>query len=468
MKKKRDTVPEEGKKLADEVREARTSLSFLCETCGLSRRTGRDASFLKTLSAALKAVEDDLATLLKNPESSSRFKSLLDEAPDSVDLLNRLNSDFLESASCASAIWKTISSSLKIQAKSASREAISSLRMKAAHAQRLMSSADRILAGYASLLESRCGGEGIPRLSPPGRLETSHGTRSFLDLDIKSLPDGDLLDRLAGIEDSSEDEPGRKVLRRSEGDFVEVALDKPRPVEKFFGYPTARTFFRKYLRSFAEGRENSPLLITSLPGLGKTHFTISFTFAMPNLTLILCEPGDLEKPLEKAIGELSLRPNRRFVMFFDDVDTRKINWYYFRTHVGGTFNLPPNILVVIASNYEFPANISSRGRCFSFPLFDEINCMEMVHDYLVSVGMKSPSKELVSVIAADYVEEYGQRVFEELSPRTLVRYLDKFGADTQKRIKLLNISHDKVVPMPEAALFYETNQKVIQRLKESV
>ena len=94
--------------------------------------------------------------------------------------------------------------------------------------------------------------------------------------------------------------------------------------------------------------------------------------------------------------------------------------------------------------------------------------MEMVHDYLVSIGMRNPSKELVSVIAADYVEEYGQRVFEELSPRTLVRYLDKFDSDANKRIKLLNMSKEKVVPLPEAALFYETNQKVIQRLRENI
>jgi hypothetical protein len=140
----------------------------------------------------------------------------------------------------------------------------------------------------------------------------------------------------------------------------------------------------------------------------------------PNLTLILPEPGDLERPLEKLIRRLAARKDRRFVLFFDDVDAPRIDWYFFRTNVGGSFCLPSNVIIAIASNYQFPANISSRGTGLSFPMFDEIRCQEMIFDFLRSFGMRQPPAELVSVIAADYVEEFGQKFFEELSPRTLV------------------------------------------------
>ena len=130
--------------------------------------------------------------------------------------------------------------------------------------------------------------------------------------------------------------------------------------------------------------------------------------------------------------------------------------------------MPDNITVIIASNYECPANILSRGKGFTFPFFDEITCQEMVHDFLVSMGMRAPSKELVSVIASDYVEEFGQHIFEELSPRTLVRYLERYHNDSAKRRKVLELSKQSVIAAPDAICFYEANQKVLQRLKDSV
>ncbi|MFA6293416.1 MAG: hypothetical protein WC637_16645, partial [Victivallales bacterium] len=261
---------------------------------------------------------------------------------------------------------------------------------------------------------------------------------------------------------------GDRVFRFTEGRFFPAKIGPVRPVDKFYGFTPAKEFFRKYLAAFSEKGENFPLLITSLPGLGKTHFTISYSLYFKNLTLILCEPHELEKPLVELIAILGKRSNRRFVLFFDDVDTRKIDWYYFRTNIGGSCVLPENITVIIASNYEFPANVLSRGKGFAFPFFDEITCQEMVHDFLTAMGMKSPSNALISVIASDYVEEFGQHVFEELSPRTLVRYLERYLSDSVKRKKVLEQSRQDVITTPDAMCFYEANQKVIQRLKDSV
>jgi len=259
-----------------------------------------------------------------------------------------------------------------------------------------------------------------------------------------------------------------RVFRFTNQEFIPSELVSIRPVSDFFGYHEIRDLFHRYFSAFSLKGENFPLLISSLPGLGKTHFTISYTFSFEDLTLILPEPGDLERPLETILSQLARRKNRKFVIFFDDVDTRKIDWYNFRTLVGGSFVLPDNISIVIASNYEFPANISSRGRGLTFPIFDEIECQEMVCDFLKHMGMKNPTESLVAVIAADYVEEFGQNAFEELSPRTLVRYLDQYNHNPTKRTRMLNMSREELVPQPDSQIFYEANLKVTERLNTSI
>ncbi|NOY75311.1 MAG: hypothetical protein GXP32_05925 [Kiritimatiellaeota bacterium] len=255
-----------------------------------------------------------------------------------------------------------------------------------------------------------------------------------------------------------------RVFRCLDGEFIPAEIAEIRPTSKFFGYSDTRRLFKDYFSKFSTKNENFPLLITSLPGLGKTHMTISHALSFDNLALILPEPEDIERPLEKIIRNLSQRKNRKFVLFFDDIDTRKVNWYYFRTFIGGSYMLPSNICIVIASNLNFPANISSRGRGFSFPIFDEIVCQQMVGDFLHHMGMSHPPSSLVSVIAADYVEQFAQHAFEELSPRTLVRYLERYNQDMKKRTKMLELSRGEVITKPDAQIFFETNQKVKERL----
>lgn len=252
----------------------------------------------------------------------------------------------------------------------------------------------------------------------------------------------------------------------ADAEIVPAELASIRPVEKFYGYPGAREFFKKYFQAFSEKAENIPLLITSLPGLGKTHFTISHALVHKNLFLVLGQPYYLQDGLVSILARLKKDADKLFVLFFDDIDARKVDWFHFRTNVGGAFILPKNVTIVIASNYEFPPNILSRGRGFSFPIFDEIRCQEMVHDFLLSLGMRNPSKELISVIAADYVEEFGQHVFEELSPRTLVRYLDRYMDNPEKRKRMLALSKEKVVPIPDASCFLEANRKLIEKFCE--
>ena len=146
------------------------------------------------------------------------------------------------------------------------------------------------------------------------------------------------------------------------------------------------------------------------------------------------------------------------------MDVRNINWYYFRTFIGGSFSLPENQLAIIASNYTFPPNVSSRGRSFVFPLFDEIRCQEMIGDMFLAKGMTHVSPDLLSVIASDYVETFGQKEFDELSPRTLARYLELFLTDQVKRKRLLEFSKGEIITRPDPLIFHEQNVRLMRAL----
>ena len=97
-------------------------------------------------------------------------------------------------------------------------------------------------------------------------------------------------------------------------------------------------------------------------------------------------------------------------------------------------------------------------------MFDEIRCQEMILDFLTAKGLREPSKNLVAVIASDYVSEFGQKQFEELSPRTLVRYLDHYLSDPAKRKTLMDEANSEVVPQPDPQVFYEENVKLMRSI----
>ncbi|UDQ97476.1 DUF815 domain-containing protein [Lentisphaerota bacterium WC36G] len=249
-----------------------------------------------------------------------------------------------------------------------------------------------------------------------------------------------------------------------DGDFTAVNLTDIRDIKDFYGYNETRRQFAEYFCNFQQGIDNSPLLISSFPGLGKTQLTIASTMQYNNMKLILADVKVLEEQLIKLINILKCYPNRKFLIFFDDVEPEKIDWYYFRTHVGGYHWLPKNIAMVIASNYKFPINIQSRGRYIKFPEFDSFIAKEMVTDNLKALKMRNPSEDLVNVITADYLDNFGQQVFQELSPRSLVRYLQKFNNDIKMRAKMLEFANNKIVPIPDEELFHKFNIKMLRSL----
>lgn len=255
-----------------------------------------------------------------------------------------------------------------------------------------------------------------------------------------------------------------RVFRYAEGAFAPVTLEGVRTPGEFCGYQGVRSKFQEHLGDFAAGRTNVPLLVSSLPGLGKTQFSIAYTLAQNNLTLILAEPEALSGELRTLIALLRRRRHRRFVVFFDDIEPEKIDWYGFRTNVGGSAMLPENILFILATNGQFPVNIVSRGREVAFPVFDEVRCMEMVEDFLLSFGLSKVNENLTAVIASSYIEDFGQKKFTELSPRTLMRYLEHYRSDGALRKRILALSQQEMIVRPDAQVFYEFNIRSLRAL----
>ena len=255
-----------------------------------------------------------------------------------------------------------------------------------------------------------------------------------------------------------------QVFCYDKGEFIPVEPVSVRDVGKFFGYLGVKSAYAEHFRDFAAGRTNLPLLINSLPGYGKTSMVLSFALEQPGLIPVLAGPEALEDGWNLLIQLLASRKDHRFVLFFDDIDPGKIDWYNFRTNVGGAFAPPENVMPVLTANYEFPASILSRGRKISYPVFDELRCSEMIEDFLRSFGMKRPPVNLISLIGAEYVSEFAQKKFTELSPRTLIRYLKIYETDQNKRRTMIELASGEMITRPDPEMFYEFNINLMRSL----
>ena len=285
-------------------------------------------------------------------------------------------------------------------------------------------------------------------------------------LDIfQNIPDfGNDIKAVAAKVTASDPFYSHRVFTYSGGGFHPVVPSSVKDISRFFGFPGVRTALAEHFNYFARGKTSLPLLINSLPGYGKTSMVISFALAVPGTVVVLPEPEALENSWHQLINSLSARSDRRFVLFFDDIDPRNVNWYNFRTNVGGAFTPPDNIMPVLTANYEFPPSILSRGRRITYPVFDEERCLEMIEDFLAAFGMKKPPRNIVSLMGAQYTEEFGQKKFTELSPRTLMRHLAVYEADARKRRQVVELASGGMVTRPDAELFYEFNIELMRSL----
>ncbi len=257
---------------------------------------------------------------------------------------------------------------------------------------------------------------------------------------------------------------GGRTFQYAGGVLRPIRLDDIRKVDAFYGFATVRRQFREQFNFFLSGRAGVPLLISSLPGHGKTQLTIAHAAASPEITLITADGEVLSRELPELLARLAMRPDRKFVVFFDDLEPDKVDFYAFRTHVGGTFTPPGHVMLALASNFDFPPSILSRGISIQFPTFDDVRCQEMVEDFLNTHGFHHPNRNLISLIAARYTEAFGQKEFTELSPRTLIRYLSRFEGDAQLRKDAVELSCGQLIPRPDDQLFYEFNIRLMRKL----
>lgn len=454
--------------LADGFSDIRASLNVLFQENGDDglRLVDIDRKdFIADLSWAVNAAITDLMILAEDNSTAERRRKAIDETGDSIDCLNALFKDGGKIPlvkKIESAVMDIMVASDLFASGMKGEFDKEKLAFELSHAQRLCD-ASALFREYLQLLEELDRQKsGLTRIYP--------GTDKMLsgksDI-IQSGKNGITAETLKMLEAKAiETDPfaGGSAFRFLDHEFYPADLNSIRKTSDFYGYSGVRKIFQDHFEAFAKGESNLPLLISSLPGLGKTHFSISYTLEQKGLILVLPEPEDIERNLEPLIRRLAKRKNHKFVLFFDDIDTRQVNWYYFRTNVGGSFMLPSNINIVIASNFEFPANISSRGRGITFPMFDEINCQGMIADFLTGMGMRKVHNDLVAVIAADYVAEFGQRKFEELSPRTLVRYLERYKRDAVKRKKMLELSQEELITTPDPQVFFDFNVKLMKML----
>jgi hypothetical protein len=421
--------------------------------------------FIEHYMHTLRKIQEDLDKLKIDAASASRRHTVIDDEPDSVDCINELTklcdgkalASNLENCALDALTAHNIFNYYQETDSASGKEKL----FLALHAERICRSAAIILEYMRQLEQMDRGSNALSRIRPEAFSLFKYKSNIKL---AKGRISGKTLEMLADRARAADPFIGNRSFRYLDGQFYPAELSAIRKVDHFFGYNEVRRVFYEHFSAFSKGESNYPLLVSSLPGLGKTHFSIAYTLCFDNLTIVLPEPGELEKGLEPLTRKLAVRKDHKFVIFFDDIDPGKTDWYYFRTNVGGSFALPPNVNIVIAANYDFPANISSRGRGVKFPMFDEIRCQEMVMDFLVSMGMKHTPNDLVSVISADYVEEFGQKKFEELSPRTLIRYLEIYKRDPKKRKRMLELSRAELTSRPDAQAFYDFNVKIMKML----
>ncbi len=456
-------------KMEESLEQTETSFHVLFETMnadGSARELcgGSGTLFLQTLQVLLRKLRRELADT-GSTFPGTRLTTALSEEPDSVDAWNKLTAlcgektfrqwvdDTLFDALMRLNYSMRFSPELLRHVSDPETAAGSSM----LHAVAFVKSLDSVIQNYLALVQDS-GAPELTRLNPLVKKISLSGS-FFLRSTLKGLA----LELDSRFIRSDVFSQGR-TYRYSRGEFLPVVLKTVRGIQEFYGYKEAKRVLSEHIGAFDAGKYNLPLLISGLPGLGKTQMTIAYILNHPDLTLILPGLDALQDGLEELIAKLTVYKNKKFVLFFDDVDTRTVNWYYFRTYIGGSFTLPPNQMVILASNYRFPPNISSRGRVFHFPLFDEIRCQEMIEDLFLSRGMSRVAPELLSVIAADYVEAFGQKEFEELSPRTLARYLELYLDDPARRRKMLEFSRGEVITKPDSQIFYEMNLKLMKAL----
>lgn len=454
--------------LRQRLRELLASANVLFERPGPDARSTVHHDVLDAYLRSLRSMDRELADLAVKPENSRRWFETVDHAPDSIDYLNHtveLAGRRPVAALLAECLWDAVRRSLPLVEDAS--DGVTRLSHMLRHAARVFQSGLEAPARYVALLEELCpGGEGrVPRLVPGGlgRFAEDAFPAGLGEgaIDARAL---DLIQERAKAHDRFAE--GR-TFRPVRDELLRGPLGDIRSLDNFYGYVRERKYFQEHFAPFLEGRRVPPLLLTGIPGVGKTHLTIAFALSMPEVVLINASTEYLESRLEWLVETLAGHPYRKFLVFFDDIEPDRVDWTTFRNQVEGYLPYPSNTAIVIASNGDFSARVKSRCAHFVFrPMSPEV-CQEFVAEYLEQhKWMSRPYPNLVSTVAADYASMYKRGVLNELTPRSLIRYFETLETDRERIRLLIRESLEEIVRTPSEEAFYQSNKKIAERLEQ--
>lgn len=446
------------------------------EGAGLRTRVMVHREQLEAYLLCLHAIRDELRLLSADDGSSKRYYCVVDGAPDSIggapdsiDYANHLVRASRErtfAGLLTECIWDIVRERLPAGTNDEDAAKNPQLSHAFEHAMRLFQVGVPALAEYMDLLREACAesADAMPsRLDPSGF--------GAIEEDIMTLCaagttlSADLVRKIREHIKSRDTFASSRTFRPIHAELFPGPLGEIRSLDTFYGYKKEQAFFAAHFGAFMRGEKGHPLLLSGMPGVGKTHLTIAFALSLNEMTLINAGQESLEAPLEELMDTLGRYHYRRFVLFFDDVDPENVDWSHFRNQVDGYLPYVGNVAIIIATNGEFSARIRSRCKVFEFrPMNPEV-CQEFVIDYLEEHRwMSQPYPNLVSTVAADYASMFKRGILNELTPRSLIRYFEMLEGDKEKIRRLIRESLEEIVRVPSEEAFIESNKQVSERI----
>lgn len=332
------------------------------------------------------------------------------------------------------------------------------------HSARLLRLACEIPVQYfSSIKKSAADISGLSRLidfDPPQIGEPIFGESEEVSMiDQKAIED--LVFYVRELDGFSEE---RAFTFDSDIEFHPFSTDHIRDRTDFYGYRETKLFYMDHFSEFSGGQPVLPLFVYGPPGLGKTHFTMSMALAYQNLILVCMEKEQFENRLGELFQRLENYSYRRFVVFIDDIDPKAVDWYQFRSFVDGMMRIPQNISLIISTNFEFSSRILSRGKKLEFESMNSVIAEEMIRDYFASFSEEPPPEALVKIIAADYVNEQINGPLQELTPRSLLVYLETLERDRKRWNSLVFESGCDLQRAATDGEFDRSNREVLKNL----
>ena len=435
---------------------------------GLGTRTEIHRGSIDSYRRLLRAICGEIETLAVDESSARRYVEVIDSHPDSIDFLNRLAgppSGRSFARALTECLWDAVRPCLPSTRSQSQSGKYPHLSHTLAHASRLFESGLAAPAAYFALLAEIMRGKGrpvLPRANPAGLGEFDNDDIIALAGPVSS----GMIDRLReGLKSRDAFARGR-TYRPVHDELLPGTLGDIRSLGDFYGYLREKEFFEAHFAPFLAGEKVPPLLVTGVPGVGKTQLTIAFALSMPEVILVNAGPEHLEAPFERLMTMLDAHPYRRFIVFFDDLDPDSVDWSTFRNQVDGFLPYPRNTAIVLATNSRYPARILSRCKAFALrPMGPEV-CKEFVADYLNEHRwMSQPYPNLVSTVASDFASMFKRGVLNDLTPRSLIRYFETLENDKDKIRSLVRESLEEIVRVPPEEAFTESNRIIVERIE---